>query len=98
MGSLAAYQSANRWQDFNHIEESTVGIDDNSLTRSDCKIYNAMNRLVIENAKPGEIATIYSTTGSLVKTVRISDNVEQVELPHGIFLVRVNNYTAKVVM
>ncbi len=98
MGSLSAYQTANRWKLFNHIEESTVGIDDNSITRSDCKIYSAMNRLVIENAKPGEIATIYSVTGSLVKTVRISGSVEQVELPHGIFLVRVNNYTAKVVM
>jgi hypothetical protein len=98
VGSLTAYQTANRWQDFNHIEESTVGIYDNSFAQSDCKIYNSMNRLVIENAKPGEIATIYSTTGALVKIVRISGNVEQVELPKGIFLVRVNNYTAKVVM
>lgn len=98
VGSLNAYQTANRWQDFNHIEESTVGINDNSLTKSDCKIYNSMNRLVIENAKPGEVANIYSVTGALIKTVRISGNVEEIELPRGIFIVRVNNYTGKVVM
>ena len=98
MGSLNAYKSANRWQDFNHIEESTVGINDKSLTKSDCKIYSSMNRLVIENAKPGEVANIYSTAGSLIKTVRISGNIEEIELPSGIFIVRVNNYTAKVVM
>lgn len=98
VGSLTAYQTANRWRDFNNIEESTVGINDRSLTKSDYKIYTLKNRLVIENAKPDDIANIYATNGSLVKTVRISGTTEEIELPHGIYLVQVNNYTSKVVM
>lgn len=98
MGSLNAYQTANRWRDFNHIVESTVGINDHSLTQSNYRIYSSMNRLVIENAKPDDIANIYSTTGSLVKTVRISSTIEEITLPCGVYVVRINNYSSKVVM
>jgi len=96
-GSLAAYEAANRWQDFQNIEETlTTGIE--AIADSDCEIYTSNNKLIIRNAKPGEQARIYSATGAAIKTIKISSSHQEIALPRGIYIVLVNGSSAKIVI
>jgi len=97
VGSLAAYEVANRWQDFQYIEETLItGIS--PVVSSDCKIYSSNNKLFIKNAKQGEHAIIYSTSGTVVETIQISNSIEEIELPKGIYLIGISGATTKIII
>jgi len=97
VGSLAAYGAANRWQDFQNIEETLV-TDIKPISNSDCEIYSSNNKLFIRNANPGQDAIIYSANGAVVKIINISNSTEEIELSKGIYIIRINGASTKIIM
>jgi len=94
VGSLELYKTANGWKDFVALTESTDIIklsDDNFYT------YVKNGKLIVSGLSNFQKISIYDSLGKLIMTQKYIDPSE-ILLPHkGVYIVKVDNITCKVV-
>lgn len=96
LGSKATYGQANQWKDFKNIEEITTGMQ--SIDQREIKIIMGNEKVIIENAKVDDKVEIYDILGKKIKELLIESNQEEILLPKGIFVIRVESYSKKVII
>jgi len=96
IGSRTAYRTANTWRDFSNIVEMTTSLQ--SINQSNIKMRIENEKLFIENAKVGDNVEIYSFSGIKIKEQSIRSNQTKIELHKGIYLIRIENYSNKVII
>ncbi|MDD2196854.1 MAG: DUF6383 domain-containing protein [Bacteroidales bacterium] len=65
---------------------------------SEIKIFNRGESVVVENAAQGKVISVYTITGSLSAQRTVTHCTEQITVPNGIYIVRVGQYTKKIVL
>jgi len=95
-GAKSAYQAATIWKDFTNIVETASGLP--SISQSDIKLVADNGKLSVENAEPGSMVQVFSTSGVKIKDMKIASSNASLSLPAGVYVIRVGNYVAKVVM
>jgi len=95
-GSKTAYEQANKWKDFKNIEEMTTGMQ--SIGQKDIKIIIGNGKLIIENANVDDKVEIFDISGKKIKEQYIESNQDKILLPKGIFIIRIENYSKKVII
>jgi len=69
----------------------------NSLMSDSPKIYGIIGNLIVNTEKP-EWISVYSLSGQLIKKVYIQGNNQQIPLPKGIYIVKSDQNTTKVLV
>jgi hypothetical protein len=69
-----------------------------SIGQSNIKIETSNGKLSIINAEPENIVQIYSASGLKIKEQRVESNQTSFSLPTGIYVIRIGNYSGKVVV
>ena len=95
-GSEIAYRQANQWKDFKFVKEIIAGI--RLIGLSDIKILTDNEKLIIENAKLRDKVEIFSITGIKIKEQLIDSYQTKIKLHSGIYLIRIDNYSCKVIV
>lgn len=96
-GSVTAYQLAPVWNQFYNIID--VATSNQSLEANRTVVFTAENAIVIKNAKKQTAVSIYSLTGTLIKTLITNTDYEVIELPvGGIYIVKIEGVSYKVMM
>ncbi len=96
VGSKTAYQNANKWKDFGNIIEMTTSIQ--PILQSDIKLRTENGKLNIEHVKEGSKVEIYNVLGKKIIEQTIMSNQTKIPLLKGIYLIRINNYSDKVII
>lgn len=96
IGSKSSYQAATQWKDFMNIEEMTTGTL--PLGQSNIKIILKDKNLFILNAEIGCKVQIYRVSGVIFKEQSIVNNQTNITLPTGIYVLRIGNYSDKVIV
>jgi len=98
-GTLSAYRSAPYWKDFKNILESEDGNSINNDSYSETKVYAYSGSLIIRGAEIGELVSIYSESGVLIRTVEVDESTMTVELPkNNMYIVKTADKTFKVIL
>lgn len=97
-GSYSAYKSAEGWKEFNIIlEEESTAISE--VETNNISVYTESGNVVIKNAEPGKIVSVYNTLGSLLQTVKVADNELIITLPiNQIYFIRIADKRYKVAL
>lgn len=95
--SFQSYWIANVWGDFaNIIEEEVTPLDKTST--SNANVYAEQNNIIVIGVKEGEAISVFTTMGTLVKTIKATNDV-RINVPSNqIYLVRIENKTFKVAL
>jgi hypothetical protein len=96
VGSKEAYSKATGWKEFkNIIEAENISVSD--ATTDNLKVSAQGDVLIIENAKQGEVLSVYNQTGQLIKTVIASNDKIEIQLPSNqIYIIKGENSAVKV--
>lgn len=95
IGCIETYKTTQYWDEFTTINDYT-GIKSVNHT-SDFEVITTNGRIVITGV-PGNIkVTIYSVSGSLLHSTNV-DNVANITLPRGIYLVQIEDTIRKIVL
>lgn len=62
------------------------------------RIHSANGRLVVMSDKPGELLSVYGIDGTCLLSRKISEPVQYISLEKGIYIVRLGEYAAKVIV
>lgn len=95
-GSLALYQAANQWKDFTNIVKMSTGLQ--PISQSNIKIMTDYGKLIISNVETGSSVQVFTVSGLKVKEQRVESNHTIISLMSGIYLLRVGNYSDKVIV
>jgi hypothetical protein len=97
-GSYSAYKSAEGWKDFNIIiEEESTAISE--LETNNVSLYTESGNVVIKNAEPGKMVSVYNTLGALIQTFKVADNELRITLPiNQIYFIRIEDKRFKVAL
>jgi len=96
-GSKAKYANISPWKDFSLIMEEDI---------TECKsinynkeVYSVGQNLIIKGAEFGEIITVYTMEGELIKSFKVTGDEMNINLPaSNIYLVKLIGRTVKIVM
>ena len=95
-GSKSLYQKADNWKEFLSIIDLTTNIP-NSNTR-EYNIIRNENDLIISNVEIGNRITVYTYDGQKVKELISTGGDSKITLPHGIYLIKIVNFTKKILI
>lgn len=94
-GTSDVYKSANGWSGFANIieEESTPILQ---IQANNTKVYTEQDAIVVTDIKSGDVITIYSTSGTLIQTIKATDNEIRITVPaHQMYLIKIEDKTFK---
>jgi len=96
-GSYSPYWVANVWGDFtNIIEEDVTPV--NEIKTINATVYAEQNNIVVKGASVGETISVYTTMGTLVKTIKATNDI-RINVPSNqIYLVKIADRTFKVAL
>lgn len=95
-GSKSLYENADQWKNFN-IEEETVST--HPISKSQIRLKVTGNTLALTNLPANQMVKIFSLTGELVQQINTnSNNTQQIDLPQGVYIVQIGQYTDKVII
>ena len=92
--SVDAYKAADYWKEFTNFKENN-GIDNTTDGNVNIHINNGM--LVITGVDEDTVVSIYSISGVLIYNTTV-EHVNELTLPHGVYLVVINNKTYKIAL
>lgn len=97
-GSYSAYKNAEVWNEFNIIlEEESTAISE--VETNNISVYTELGNVVVKNAEPGKIVSVYNTLGALLQTVKVTDNELRITLPiNQIYFIRIADKRYKVAL
>lgn len=96
MGTVAAYQSANVWQNFNIEEQSPTIVKEDIL--KDVSIIKSVSGVSLVNLPKGLDFSVYSISGVSVYSGKSRSIIEQIVLPQrGIYIITINTIPLKFV-
>jgi len=96
-GSYGSYSKANVWKDFtNIIEEGVTPV--NEIKANNATVYAEHNGIVVKGANKGETISVYTTMGSLIQTIKATNDVRIYVPSNQIYLVRIAGKTFKVAL
>jgi len=96
-GSTGSYQSAYYWSYFTTVTEqnfTTVIYTAHETNR----IYSANGQLIVECSQSGLLIQIYSVTGQPVKFMQSQEGRMAIDLPNGIYIIRLGNHSFKIIL
>jgi len=94
--SLSSYKSANQWKDFTNVVEMSTALQ--PISQSIIKIITDYGKLTISNAESGSSVQVFTVSGIKVKEQRVESNNTIISLISGMYIVRVGNYSDKVIV
>lgn len=91
------YQAASQWKDFFFVEEmdDAADISDIESDASPISIEARDGVITIKGKRPQDLVSIYNSQGGLVEATT-ADTITLSQ--HGIFIVRIGNYTQKIIL
>ena len=92
--SVDAYKAADYWKEFTNFKENN-GID--NTTNGEVNIHIDNGKLVITGVDEDTVVSIYSISGVLIYNTTV-EHVNELTLPHGVYLVVINNKTYKIAL
>ena len=99
LGSKELYVNAPYWNEFGNIREKQFSSDLKQLSKHKYLIHKSRNGIVIHHLKPYDEIEVYSINGKLIKKVKADTNSMEVTfIPKGIFIVRIQDFTEKIVL
>lgn len=96
-GSSGLYSGAVGWSDFTIIiEENVTAVK--PIKKSNVNVYSEQNDIVVKGAGLGETIYVYTTMGTLVKTIKATNDV-RINVPSNqIYLVKIADKTFKIAL
>jgi len=97
-GTYADYWLASGWGDFtNIIEEKSTTIS--QIEASNIKVYTDQDAIIVTGANLGDNISVYTESGSLLQTTKVTDNVIRITVPvDKIYLIKTTGKTFKVAL
>lgn len=97
-GTLDAYTGAAFWSDFtNIIEELPSDVSESVVNNA--SVYTEQNAIVIKDAGLGETIYVYTTMGSILRTVKAADREIRIAVPSNqMYLVKISGQVFKVAL
>ncbi|MBR2379245.1 MAG: hypothetical protein IKA91_07405, partial [Bacteroidaceae bacterium] len=92
--SVDAYKAADYWKEFTNFKEIS-GID--NTTDGNVNIHINNGKLVITGVDEDTVVSIYSISGVLIYNTTV-EHVNELTLPHDVYLVVINNKTYKIAL
>ena len=75
---------------------TTTGM--NNINASKVKVYGQAGQVIIADAEQNDPIAIYAENGMLVKKVKVNSDRMTIDLPSGLYLVRINGLAVKVLL
>jgi hypothetical protein len=100
VGSLSLYQQAAEWNKFtNFIEVDFTGVEESS-NEAKPNIFISGGALVVSGVSEPIQVTVYNLKGAVVltQTITAEDSFDMSNIPKGVYVVKANNQTVKVVL
>lgn len=95
-GAYSSYRTSNAWCNFTYILEE-VSTSTPKITVDEIKIYSEDSNIVIERGNIGDIIRIYNLAGSLLHTIKITDDVVRIKVePKNFYIVRIGEKSFKI--
>jgi len=96
-GFSAAYSEAMGWKDFTNIEEESTAIP---LTKANnINVYTKDDAIVVTGAKFGDNISIYTESGTLLQSTKVTDNIVRINIFNGhTYLIKTTEKTFKIVL
>ncbi|MEI6124033.1 MAG: leucine-rich repeat domain-containing protein [Bacteroidota bacterium] len=96
LGSLALYQSANQWKDFNIIQQYDIGI--NAETTENFKVFAENSHVTIWDIPYGENVSVFTLQGIQIFNQISFNNRLVISLPsNGLYILRIGRKTHTIV-
>lgn len=95
-GLKGEYQLANQWKDFVNISEITTDL--HLINHTDIQTISENGKLMIVNASLGSKVQIYTVSGMKIREQFIEGNQTNISLPRGIYILRIGDYSDKIVV
>lgn len=96
-GKVMDYRNAEGWKNFINIVDDVESGINSSYHVTDAKIFVSGNNVIIENASVGEPVFVYDISGKLVKTVQITCERSEMQLPmNQIYFIKCANKIEKI--
>ena len=96
-GKATDYRNADGWKNFVNIVDDVVSGINSSYHVTDAKIFVSGNNVIIENVRVGEPVFVYDISGKLLKTIRITDERLEMQLPiNRIYIIKCANKVEKI--
>ena len=94
-GSFQSYWLANVWGDFtNIIEENVTAV--NEAKTNNVTVYTEQNSIVVKGVNLGETVSVYNAMGTLVRTIKATNDI-RINVPSNqIYLVKIADKTFKI--
>ena len=83
---------------FAPTQDTSTGVSLTSNDSNSVQVYSNDKTLYIKNANTGDIVSVYSVTGLKVASAVVTSDPTTVDLPTGIYIVKVGNYATKVIV
>ena len=96
-GSYSEYWVADVWKDFTNItEEGVTAVND--IKTNKATVYTEQNAIVVKGVNLGETVSVYNAMGTLVQTIKATNDV-RIKVPSNqVYLVKIAEKTFKVAL
>jgi len=97
-GSLDSYQNTDVWRSFvNIVEEARVDVPQTSKSKTN--VYTDEDAIVVKDANSGDIISIYTLSGTLIKRTIMTEDLIHIKVPlNSIYLVKINEKIFKLAL
>lgn len=99
LGSKELYANAPYWSDFKNIAENQFNSNSQQILQHGYSIFKSKNGILIHNLKPSDQIEIYSINGNLLKKAIANSSIMEVNLlSKGVFIVKIQGITEKIIL
>lgn len=97
-GSLDSYQNTDVWRSFvNIVEEARSAVSPTSKSKTN--VYTNKDAIVVKDANSGDIISIYTLSGTLIKRIIMTEDLIHIKVPlNSIYLVKINEKIFKIAL
>ncbi|MDP4270209.1 MAG: leucine-rich repeat protein [Bacteroidota bacterium] len=96
IGSKSAYQTDPIWSLFSNISEKDFPSAIRNTNINGLKIYTNQNQIFIEDCDAS--VQLFTSTGAYIKTIYPQSGRIAIDLPKGLYILKIGEYTTKVVL
>lgn len=96
-GTMDKYTMAPLWSNFkNIIEEIPTGIAENKNQQP--SVYSSGNNIIVKEIPAGTVIDVFTLAGTKIISAKAEQNITQLTMQHGTYIVKAGNQTFKVIL
>ena len=99
IGAKTSYQNAPYWNEFSIISEADFELTVPAVLNSPYVIYNSNNEIKISGTNSDNVIEVFDIQGHLIEQKNANFGITTIYMPtKGIYIVKINNYSLKVII